>query len=121
MILQKPGIWDCMSNVEVVAFVRARIVEGHSLTTIAEKLMDNCLASDADLGGYGCDNMTVIIVGILGEWAANTEEWCGKMKARIEADGVVGDSFGAGSGGMAAREDDEDANVFLNEEDVELS
>lgn len=69
------GIWDCLSNQEVVAFIRRGLASNLTLDQICEQLMDSCLASDSDLGGVGCDNMTVIIIAILGgrtfeEWAA---------------------------------------------------
>ena len=35
------------------------------LCKVCEVLMDECLAGNADMGGVGCDNMTVIIVGLL--------------------------------------------------------
>ncbi|XP_065669341.1 probable protein phosphatase 2C T23F11.1 isoform X2 [Hydra vulgaris] len=34
---------------------------------IVEKLLDHCLAPDCQMGGIGCDNMTVILVCILNE------------------------------------------------------
>jgi protein phosphatase 2C family protein 2/3 len=68
------GIWDCMTNDQVVEYIRKRIAGGQSLGEICENIMENCLASDSDMGGYGCDNMTIIIVAILNgksytEWA----------------------------------------------------
>ena len=77
------GIWDVMTNEEVVEFVRSAIAEGTlpdtvslcvqleyislcmSTVQICEKLMTRCLAPDCRMGGVGCDNMTVIIVCLL--------------------------------------------------------
>ena len=28
-------------------------------------MMDNCLASNSETGGVGCDNMTMIVVGLV--------------------------------------------------------
>ena len=65
MVIACDGIWDCMSNQEVVDFVSTRLVENKELKQIAEELMDFCLAPEATLGSVGCDNMSVIIVGLL--------------------------------------------------------
>jgi len=59
------GIWDVLSNEEVVEFVRARIAQGMEPDIICEELMTRCLAPDCQMGGLGCDNMTVIIVCLL--------------------------------------------------------
>ncbi|ORY96350.1 phosphatase 2C-domain-containing protein [Syncephalastrum racemosum] len=73
------GIWDCMTNQEVADFVRAQIKEGYPLKTICENLMDECLADESDVGGVGCDNMTVIIVGLLqGKSVEAWYRWLGK-------------------------------------------
>ncbi|RUS35576.1 phosphatase 2C-like domain-containing protein [Jimgerdemannia flammicorona] len=58
-------IWDCMTSQEVVDFVRVGIADKKSLKVICEELMDRCLAPDSEIGGIGCDNMTVVIVGLL--------------------------------------------------------
>ncbi|RDI82335.1 hypothetical protein Vi05172_g7620 [Venturia inaequalis] len=59
------GIWDCMSSQAVIEFVRRGIVAGQELHQICENIMDNCLASNSDTGGVGCDNMTVTVVALL--------------------------------------------------------
>jgi protein phosphatase 2C family protein 2/3 len=43
--------------------------------------MDNCLASNSDTGGVGCDNMTVVIVGLLG--GKIKSEWYEMIKERL--------------------------------------
>ncbi len=43
--------------------------------------MDNCLASNSETGGVGCDNMTVAIVGILN--GQTQEEWYNKIAERV--------------------------------------
>jgi hypothetical protein len=50
--------------------------------------MDNCLAPSSDGGGYGCDNMTVIIVALL---HGNTkEQWYDMVAERVKnKDGPV--------------------------------
>jgi hypothetical protein len=44
--------------------------------------MDRCLAKDSELGGIGCDNMTVIIVGFLN--GKTVEKWYSWMAERYE-------------------------------------
>ncbi|KAJ2720408.1 Protein phosphatase 2C 2 [Coemansia sp. Benny D115] len=73
------GIWDCMTNQQVVQFVHAKIAEGKKLDQICEDMMDRCLASESELGGVGCDNMTVIIAAILN--GKSEEEWYAHIKA----------------------------------------
>lgn len=82
------GIWDCLTNAQVIEFVRRGIAERQELHKIAENLMDNCLAPSSDGGGYGCDNMTVIIVALL--LGKTKEEWYEMITQRVkEKDGPV--------------------------------
>ncbi|TPX34836.1 hypothetical protein SmJEL517_g02573 [Synchytrium microbalum] len=83
LVLACDGIWDCMSNQDVVDFVRVRIATTRgNLGSICEQIMDRCLASDSELGGVGCDNMTVIIVAILR--GKSLTEWADAIKKDIE-------------------------------------
>jgi protein phosphatase PTC2/3 len=46
--------------------VRSGIAAKQEFHSICENMMDNCLASNSETGGgVGCDNMTMIIVGLL--------------------------------------------------------
>jgi len=64
MILACDGIWNFMSNEEVVQFVNKRIhsTQDGKLSTICEELFEECLAPDTGGDGTGCDNMTAVIV-----------------------------------------------------------
>lgn len=46
--------------------------------------MDNCLASNSETGGVGCDNMTMIVIGLL--HGKSKEEWYETIGKRV-ADG----------------------------------
>src|SRR5271169_5146562 len=84
----RKGIWDCLTNAQVIEFVRRGIAERQELHKIAENLMDNCLAPSSDGGGYGCDNMTVIIVALLHR--KSKDEWYDTVIQRVKnKDGPV--------------------------------
>lgn len=65
IVLACDGIWDVMSNQEVVTYIRRNIAAGFELEEICENLMMHCLAPDCQMAPMGCDNMTVVIVGLL--------------------------------------------------------
>ena len=50
---------------EVADFVVRRIANGMEPEIICEELMTRCLATDNNMGGLGCDNMTVVLVCFL--------------------------------------------------------
>ncbi|KAI8639641.1 phosphatase 2C-like domain-containing protein [Parasitella parasitica] len=80
LVLACDGIWDCMSNQDVVDYVRSKIAEDKTLKEICESIMDNCLADDQTTNGLGYDNMSVIIVAILN--GRTEEEWYQWMKKK---------------------------------------
>jgi len=65
IVLACDGIWDVMSNAEVLEFCRTRIGMGMFPEEICEELMNHCLAPDCQMGGLGGDNMTVVLVCLL--------------------------------------------------------
>jgi protein phosphatase 2C family protein 2/3 len=75
------GIWDCQSSQAVIEFVRRGIVAKQELSAICENMMDNCLSSNSDTGGVGCDNMTMIIIGLL--QGRTKEQWYKEVAARV--------------------------------------
>jgi len=75
------GIWDCQSSQAVIEFVRRGIAAGQDLEKICENMMDNCLASNSETGGVGCDNMTMAVVGILN--GQTKEQWYAKIAQRV--------------------------------------
>nr|XP_020663981.1 protein phosphatase 1G [Pogona vitticeps] len=68
MVIACDGIWNVMSSQEVVDFVQSKISQKgedgqlRSLSSIAEELLDRCLAPDTSGDGTGCDNMTCILI-----------------------------------------------------------
>ncbi|KAI8924302.1 phosphatase 2C-like domain-containing protein [Entophlyctis helioformis] len=85
VVIACDGIWDCKTNTDVINFVTNQILQKQDLGVIAEKLMDDCLAHDSDVGGVGCDNMTVVIVALLR--GRTKEKWMADVAARVEQQG----------------------------------
>ncbi|KAL1405210.1 Protein phosphatase 2C 2 [Vanrija albida] len=106
IVLACDGIWDCLSSQQVIDFVRRAVANGDGLSKICEDLMVKCLATDSETGGIGCDNMTVVIVALLG--GRTQEEWQAWVKDRV--DNKVGrdtpesipDVFGQAQPGLSA-------------------
>ncbi|KAI8876315.1 protein serine/threonine phosphatase 2C [Backusella circina FSU 941] len=79
-VLACDGIWDCMTNQQVVNYICQQLADKTKLDIICEELMDSCLAPTSEGGGVGCDNMSVIIVGILN--GKTEDEWYDWMAQR---------------------------------------
>ncbi len=75
------GIWDCQSSQAVVEFVRRGIAAKQELSKISENMMDNCLASNSETGGVGCDNMTMIVIALLR--GKSKDEWYQEIGDRV--------------------------------------
>ncbi|KAM0432410.1 hypothetical protein ACHAPT_004954 [Fusarium lateritium] len=81
LVIACDGIWDCQSSQAVVEFVRRGIAAKQELDKICENMMDNCLASNSETGGVGCDNMTMVIVGFLN--GKTKDEWYEEIARRV--------------------------------------
>ncbi|KAJ5610763.1 protein phosphatase 2C [Penicillium lagena] len=81
LVIACDGIWDCQSSQAVVEFVRRGIAAKQDLYRICENMMDNCLASNSETGGVGCDNMTMTIIGLLN--GKSKEEWYKQVAERV--------------------------------------
>ncbi|VDO03738.1 unnamed protein product [Rodentolepis nana] len=84
------GIWDVMTNQEVISYVRSRLANGKSPDNICEELMMHCLAPNCNPNGLGCDNMTVVIVCFLnGGTLEDLKERCSKQCPAGDAIDVI--------------------------------
>ncbi|CAG8975426.1 hypothetical protein HYALB_00010373 [Hymenoscyphus albidus] len=81
LVVACDGIWDCQSSQAVVEFVRRGIAAKQELSKICENMMDNCLASNSETGGVGCDNMTMTIIGLLR--GKSKDEWYDEIAKRV--------------------------------------
>lgn len=80
-LTHRTGIWDCQASQAVVEFVRRGIAAKQELSKICENMMDNCLASNSETGGVGCDNMTMIVIGLLR--GKTKEQWYEEIAKRV--------------------------------------
>lgn len=79
IVIACDGIWDVLSNQEVVDFVRTRVASSMEPDQICEELITRCLAPDCQMGGLGCDNMTVVLICFLqGEPFQNLAAKCSR-------------------------------------------
>ena len=78
IVLACDGVWDVMTNEEVIEFIRRRIIYRMDPVLICEELITRCLAPDCQMGsGIGCDNMTVIVICYLN--GTSYEEFCDRV------------------------------------------
>ncbi|KAF4551682.1 Protein phosphatase 2C-like protein 5 [Elsinoe fawcettii] len=81
LVIACDGIWDCQSSQAVVEFVRRGIAAKQELQLICENMMDNCLASNSETGGVGCDNMTMSVIALLR--GKTLDEWYQLVADRV--------------------------------------
>jgi protein phosphatase 2C family protein 2/3 len=65
VLLACDGIWDVLTNQQVCDFVVDKLAANTQPEDICEQLMDRCLEPDCQVGGLGCDNMTVVLICFL--------------------------------------------------------
>jgi protein phosphatase 1G len=59
------GVYDVMSNDDLVAFINERLIAGKPLNEICEEIADECLSPDPKATqGLGADNITCMIVDL---------------------------------------------------------
>ncbi|XP_066147684.1 probable protein phosphatase 2C T23F11.1 [Euwallacea fornicatus] len=86
VVLACDGIWDVMTDDDVLNFVIENIASGLEPEEICENLMMRCLAPDCQMAGLGCDNMTVVIVVFLhGKSYDSVVERCKSYLSDIKA------------------------------------
>lgn len=111
LVIACDGIWDCMTNQQVVQFVHSKIAAGNKLDQICEGMMDECLAGATQLGGVGCDNMTVVIVALLR--GKTEDEWYAHVKKVAEEANLTSSPIIKKSGKRGDR-DKPDDDAILN-------
>lgn len=63
MVIGSDGVWEVLTEQEVVDFIRTRLAKKIPLETIAMELLDSCITDDVmNQEGIGCDNMTCSII-----------------------------------------------------------
>lgn len=82
LVLACDGIWDCLSNQQVVDYVRRGLAQGQEPKVLCEEIMDKCLAPPSEVGGIGCDNMTIEIIALLG--GRTKEEYYAWIQDRVK-------------------------------------
>lgn len=115
VVLACDGIWDVLSNQEVVDFVRERLAENRDPQTICEELLTRCLAPDSQMGGVGCDNMTVVIVGLLQK--QSPEHLVSKCARPSRADQSKREDANNGDDTRQSKEKEKSPGIELEEEE----
>lgn len=114
-LLASDGIWDVLSNDDVVRMCLRKIAAGTPPEQICEELMTECLSPDLLM--TGTDNMTVVLICFLhnksydelsaraAEYAKNFEESDAKSTKAVNVD----EAIHSASNGQVSPDDDEAA------------
>jgi len=85
IVLACDGVWDYMSNEQVIDFIREGIANRLGLSQIAENLLNECASEKEEtMKKPSYDNMTMIIVGFL--QGKTKEEYYNTIKERYMRD-----------------------------------
>jgi len=97
IVMACDGIWDVLTNQEVINFIRHRVANGLDPTHICEELMMRCLAPDCQNSGLGCDNMTVLLICFLNDqpYEALQQRCQRNPYANYTNNEILEESFGA--------------------------
>ncbi|KAF4631448.1 hypothetical protein G7Y89_g6681 [Cudoniella acicularis] len=118
LVVACDGIWDCQSSQAVVEFVRRGIAAKQELSKICENMMDNCLASNSETGGVGCDNMTMIVIGLLR--GKTKEEWYEEIAKRVANGDGPSEFRGPGVHHNFDDSDSDGTEVLTDSDDTEM-
>ncbi|XP_045520590.1 probable protein phosphatase 2C T23F11.1 isoform X1 [Pieris brassicae] len=100
IVIACDGIWEVLSNEEVISFCRIRLLSGWEPPAVCEALMQRCLAPNCLTGGLGCDNMTVLIICLTPFPAPH-------MMEAIPADQLLNDKFETNAEDLLYAEDED--------------
>lgn len=84
MVLACDGIWDCYTNDQLLALIRAKLRDGWSLHHITEYVLNDCISMASSITGVGFDNMTLMIVAL--HPTSSYDEWADAMERRVAAE-----------------------------------
>lgn len=90
LVIACDGLWDVMSNQEVVDFVAEAKAEGSSMKTIAEEIVHHAIE---DLGST--DNVSIILIDVQCSRAPTLSEGVGWRGERLHLIFNLGDTFNA--------------------------
>lgn len=77
MVLACDGIWDCFTDRQLLAIIRAKLKERWNLNHITEHILNECISMASSATGIGFDNMTLVIVAL--HPLETIDEWYRRM------------------------------------------
>ncbi|CAL8071491.1 unnamed protein product [Orchesella dallaii] len=112
VILATKPVWDVITNEEAVQFIRIRLGNRMEPKKVCEELLTNCISPHFEMGGLGCDNMTVILVCFL--HGKTWEHFCNKIvtTVTIKTELDTEESQETCLRSTSGRSDDEDLNSY---------